>query len=107
MIAYARVSRRTRSAIGNEQYQFARDWLNDQQRSAVRNVICSNDGVVAVTGGAGTGKMAKRFEVYRETAVDLSVGDKVRITLGGTSIDNRQITVTMDQSLEILHLRSP
>ena len=56
MIAYARDGRGTRAAIGDKEYEFKRDWLNTQQKNAVREVITSRDAVVAVTGGAGTGK---------------------------------------------------
>lgn len=56
MIDYARNGRGTRAAIGNKDYEFKRDWLNNQQKAAVREVINSSDSVMAVTGGAGTGK---------------------------------------------------
>ncbi|EMI24080.1 MobF family relaxase [Rhodopirellula europaea] len=56
MITYARDARGTRQAIGSNDYEFQREWLNDQQKAAVRDVLVSRDGVVAVTGGAGTGK---------------------------------------------------
>ena len=35
-------------------------------------------------------KCAERFEVYGETQLGLSVGDKVRFSLGGTGIDGKQ-----------------
>ena len=56
MIDYARDGRGTREAIGSKEYEFTRDWLNNQQKAAVREVINSCDSVMAVTGGAGTGK---------------------------------------------------
>ena len=56
MIGHARDTRGTREAIGTKDYEFRRDWLNEQQKSAVMDVITARDGVVAVTGGAGTGK---------------------------------------------------
>ncbi|QDT07450.1 Multifunctional conjugation protein TraI [Rubripirellula lacrimiformis] len=56
MIDFARDGRGTRKAIGKDAHSFKREWLNDQQRSAVTHVIESRDTVMAVTGGAGTGK---------------------------------------------------
>lgn len=56
MIAFARDGRGTRLPIGRSEHAFTRDWLNDQQKNAVRHVLTSKDTVTAVTGGAGTGK---------------------------------------------------
>ncbi|WP_437207109.1 MobF family relaxase [Planctomicrobium sp. SH664] len=56
MIAFARDGRGTRKAIGHREYEFSRDWLNEQQKDAVRHVLTSRDTVTAITGGAGTGK---------------------------------------------------
>lgn len=56
MIAYARDGRGTRKAIRSAEYRITRDWLNEQQQSAVRHVLQSRDAVMAVIGGAGTGK---------------------------------------------------
>lgn len=56
MIKFARDSRGTRLPIGRTEHVFKRDWLNDQQKAAVRHVLASKDTVTAVTGGAGTGK---------------------------------------------------
>ncbi len=56
MIAFVRDSRGTRLPISRSEHDFKRDWLNDQQKNAVRSVLASKDTVTAVTGGAGTGK---------------------------------------------------
>lgn len=56
MIDFARDGRGTRKAIGSPSYKFDRDWLNEQQKNAVRYVLESRDNVMAITGGAGTGK---------------------------------------------------
>lgn len=56
MIEFARDTRGTRMAIGRQEHEFRREWLNDQQKDAVRHVLSSTDNVIAVTGGAGTGK---------------------------------------------------
>ncbi len=56
MIAYVRDGRGTRLPLGRPQHIFTRDWLNEQQKAAVRHVLTSKDAVCGVTGGAGTGK---------------------------------------------------
>ncbi|WP_436717749.1 MobF family relaxase [Roseiconus lacunae] len=56
MIDFARDGRGTRAAISDQEHQFSRDWLNDQQKAAVNHVLESRDTVIAITGGAGTGK---------------------------------------------------
>jgi conjugative relaxase-like TrwC/TraI family protein len=56
MIADAREGRGTRMTIARGEHVFERDWLNDQQKSAVRHILFSRDWVTAITGGAGTGK---------------------------------------------------
>lgn len=56
LIAFARDGRGTRRPIGRSEHTFARDWLNESQKEAVRHVLRSTDTVTAVTGGAGTGK---------------------------------------------------
>lgn len=56
MIDYARDGRGTRKSIGSEKHDFRRDWLNEQQKDAVRFLLTSRDTVIAVAGGAGTGK---------------------------------------------------
>jgi conjugative relaxase-like TrwC/TraI family protein len=56
MIAFARDGRGTRMTIARGEHVFERDWLNDQQKAAVRHVLNSRDTVTAILGGAGTGK---------------------------------------------------
>ncbi len=56
MIGYARSGRGTRKAIHSKEYQCSREWLNDHQKGAVQHVLSSRDSVVAIAGGAGTGK---------------------------------------------------
>lgn len=56
MIDFARDGRGTRVAISDQEHHFSRDWLNDQQKAAVNHVLESRDTVIAITGGAGTGK---------------------------------------------------
>ena len=56
MIAYARKGRGTRLPLAKEEHLFKREWLNDQQKEAVRHVLKSRDAVTGVMGGAGTGK---------------------------------------------------
>ena len=56
MIGFARDGRGVRKAIAQKEHTFSREWLNDQQKAAVNHVLTSRDTVMAVTGGAGTGK---------------------------------------------------
>lgn len=56
MIAFAKEGRGTRMTIARDEHIFAREWLNDQQKAAVRHVLSSRDTVTAIMGGAGTGK---------------------------------------------------
>jgi conjugative relaxase-like TrwC/TraI family protein len=56
IIDFARDGRGTRKAIGSSEHEFSRDWLNEQQKDAVRHVLTSRDNVLAVMGAAGTGK---------------------------------------------------
>ena len=56
MIAFARDGRGTRKAICSTEHEFFRDWLNDHQKAAVEYVLQSRDTVMAIVGGAGTGK---------------------------------------------------
>ncbi|WP_419581514.1 ATP-dependent DNA helicase [Stieleria magnilauensis] len=42
--------------MADRDYEFTRDWLDEHQKSAVSFVLESRDTVLAVTGGAGTGK---------------------------------------------------
>ncbi|EAQ79376.1 MobF family relaxase [Blastopirellula marina] len=65
MIAYARDGRGTRKSISSTEHEFQREWLNEQQRDAVCFVLESRDAVLAVAGGAGTGKSS-----LMEEAVD-------------------------------------
>ena len=69
MIAFARDGRGTRKAISTFERKFDRTWLNDQQKNAVDHVLHSRDTVMAITGGAGTGKsslMQEAVEAVRE-----------------------------------------
>ena len=56
MLAFARGGRGTCRPLGAPGYALQRDWLNADQRLAVRHVLDSNDRVILVRGAAGTGK---------------------------------------------------
>ena len=56
MIGYARSGRGTRKAIQTKEHECSREWLNDHQKRAVEHVLSSRDSVIAIAGGAGTGK---------------------------------------------------
>lgn len=76
MIAYAREGRGTRRAIRTDAYRFSRAWLNDEQKGAVEHVLRSRDAVIAVVGGAGTGKtsmMQEAVEAVRRSGKETSV----------------------------------
>lgn len=62
MIAYARDGRGTKKAIKRGEHTFSRGWLNEQQKDAVQHVLSSRDAVIAVVGGAGTGKTSLKQE---------------------------------------------
>lgn len=69
VISFARESRGTRKAISSAKYKFSRDWLNDHQKAAVQYLLKSRDRVMAVVGGAGTGKtslMQEAVEAIRK-----------------------------------------
>lgn len=65
MIAFARDGRGTRYKLVKEDHVFKRDWLHDQQKAAVNHVLRSRDTVIAVTGGAGTGKTSLMKETVQ------------------------------------------
>ncbi|MEO9930122.1 MobF family relaxase [Rhodopirellula bahusiensis] len=54
-IAIAREARGTKKAV-SPGYQLTREYLNEHQQSAVKYILESRDGVLLVSGGAGTGK---------------------------------------------------
>ncbi|TWT41391.1 MobF family relaxase [Botrimarina hoheduenensis] len=56
MIAFARDGRGTRMPIGRGVHTFKRDWMNAEQKQAVRSVLESRHTIMAVMGAAGTGK---------------------------------------------------
>lgn len=56
MLAFARNGRGTCRSFGAAGYTLQRDWLNADQRRAVRHVLETNDRVILVRGAAGTGK---------------------------------------------------
>ncbi|MFT5299385.1 MAG: primosomal protein N' [Mariniblastus sp.] len=69
MIQFARDVRGTRKAISSFDREFELTWLNEEQKDAVNHVLQSRDTVMAITGGAGTGKsslMQEAVEAVRE-----------------------------------------
>ena len=69
MIQFARDGRGTRKAISTFDREFERTWLNEEQKDAVNHVLHSRDTVMAITGGAGTGKsslMQEAVDAVRE-----------------------------------------
>lgn len=47
----------------NEEYQFKSDFLNDQQKQAIKFALGTSDGLVVISGKAGTGKTTLMKEV--------------------------------------------
>ncbi len=62
MIAFARDGRGTRKALAQNDHAFQREWLNKGQKAAVNHLLKSKDTVMALTGGAGTGKSSLMSE---------------------------------------------
>ena len=56
MIGFARTGRGTEAKLATKPHVFARDWLNEGQRRAVRHVLESRDRVTLIRGAAGVGK---------------------------------------------------
>jgi len=67
MLAFAREGRGACRPATTEPIAFHREWLNDQQKDAVRHVLHSRDRVTIVRGAAGAGKTSAMQEV-REAA---------------------------------------
>lgn len=71
MVAFARDSRGTCDVLGRPDYVFADPLFHDEtkdtaeQESAIRRVLGSHDRVIAIRGGAGTGKTTLMSEVAR------------------------------------------
>ena len=72
MLAFARDGRGACRPCTAEDMAFHREWLNDQQKDAVRHVLHSRDRVTIVRGAAGAGKTSAMQEV-REAASAVGV----------------------------------
>ena len=69
IIRFARDGRGACRSLGDSSRKFARDWLNDSQKAAVRHVLSSRDRVLLIRGSAGVGKtslMQEAAEAIRE-----------------------------------------
>lgn len=72
MLAFAREGRGTCRPINTSGRRFHREWLNVQQKAAVRHVLESRDRVILIRGAAGTGKttmMQEAREAMEESGV--------------------------------------
>lgn len=56
IIDFARYTKGTCKPLGSGEYQFKRGFLNSDQRAAIQHILNSTDRIIAVSGGAGTGK---------------------------------------------------
>ncbi|HVX10262.1 MAG TPA: MobF family relaxase [Pirellulales bacterium] len=63
LIAFARDGRGRFRPLGNPERPFSREWLNDDQKAAVRHVLGSRDRVTLIRGVAGTGKTTLEQEI--------------------------------------------
>lgn len=72
MLAFARNGRGTCRPLGTPGYVLKREWLNADQRRAVRHVLDSNDRVILVRGAAGTGKTT----MMKEAVAGIEAGGK-------------------------------
>ncbi|MCC6358745.1 MAG: relaxase domain-containing protein [Phycisphaerales bacterium] len=72
MLAFARGGRGTCRPLGVPGHALQRDWLNADQRIAVRHILDSNDRVILVRGAAGTGKTT----MMKEAVEGIEAGGK-------------------------------
>lgn len=63
LLGQVRGGRGTRKALISGAYDLKADFLNDQQKAAVKHILTSKDQVIAVQGRAGTGKTTTMKEV--------------------------------------------
>jgi conjugative relaxase-like TrwC/TraI family protein len=63
VIEFAREGRGSCRPMGDPQRPCSREWLNDQQKAAVRHVLGSRDRVMMIRGVAGTGKTTLEQEI--------------------------------------------
>ncbi|MDF1816538.1 MAG: MobF family relaxase [Verrucomicrobiales bacterium] len=63
LIAAVREGKSRCAPLGAPGYQIRRDFLSDEQKSAVREVLTSHDRIIALRGGAGTGKTTTLEEI--------------------------------------------
>tara|TARA_R110002049_G_C9174280_1_gene562385 strand:+ start:3627 stop:6542 length:2916 start_codon:yes stop_codon:yes gene_type:complete len=101
MIDFARDGRGTRRSISRDQHEFERDWLDDQQKSAVNHVLQSRDTVTAIAGGAGTGKSS-----LMEEAAEALRGNGKEVFVFAPSTGAREVLQEkgFDQAQTVEHL---
>jgi conjugative relaxase-like TrwC/TraI family protein len=63
VIAFARDGRGSCRPMGDPNRPCSREWLNDEQKAAVRHVLGSRDKVMLIRGVAGTGKTTLEQEI--------------------------------------------
>lgn len=74
LVDFARGGRGTCRPFTSDDYTFTRDWLNDDQKHAVRHILGSRDRVMLVRGLAGVGKttlMQETVEAIQATGVQV------------------------------------
>lgn len=70
MIEFAKQGRGTRYTLGHPDYEFKRDWLNDQQKAAITDLLNSTNTVNVIVGAAGVGKTSTMREAVE--AIELA-----------------------------------
>jgi conjugative relaxase-like TrwC/TraI family protein len=63
LVVFARSSRGRFRPLGDPNRPIKRDWLNDEQKAAVRHALGSRDRVIIIRGVAGTGKTTLEQEL--------------------------------------------
>jgi conjugative relaxase-like TrwC/TraI family protein len=86
MIEFAREGKGQAEPL-NDDWVIQRDWLNREQRTAIRHVLGSRDRVMLLRGGAGTGKTS----LMQEAVAGIEAGGHQVITLAPSAQASRGV----------------
>ena len=81
MLQFARTGQMSCRALGPSDYRIRAEFLNEQQRAAIRHILASGDRIVALRGGAGTGKTT----LMHEAIAGIAEGGKHTFVFAPTS----------------------
>ncbi|MGD9691415.1 MAG: MobF family relaxase [Phycisphaerales bacterium] len=90
MLDFARQGRATCRSLGSPDHKFERDWLDTDQKAAVRHVLSSKDRVILVRGAAGTGKTT----MMQEAVAAIEAGGKRVFTFAPSAAASRGVLQT-------------